>query len=872
MELSRQIKDWADQVSTYARLISTHLDQRDGDLTGLFAPELAAPRAKLSEAAFELFNIVQDKGSFLAHLTADCQVIFALRWIYHFRIPYYIPLDGTATYDELAHATGTSKDLLRRVLRLVMTSRFFDEPQCEVVAHSPLSRQMVSDDNFAHWVRYLSTKIVPVAAKQVEATEKWPNGPLLNNTAYSLAFDHCVSFMEFTSQDVRYSVEFASTMKAISSTGFYDTSHLVDSYDWSSIGDGLVVDMGGSSGHVSIAICERFQKPHFIVQDLPGVVCIAKKEFLERQLPQPLGSRIQFQAHTFFEPQSVQGASIYLLRHILHDWPDREVIQILRNLIPALGPKSKILISDVVLPERGSVPATEERIIRATDLVLHSCANSSERAIQEWKAVIAAASQRLRIQRIYKASGSILSILELTLLCYIRMIWNGDHVFALRALHDTYGPVVRLGPSDLSFATTTAFDSIYGPAAYKTFVFSGSRRSLLVPDKTANVMLSQSTAKDVRGWLRRVVISTLNELTGSCAERFLEIALEAGLERYRAGQAGFIDLSALNDDWMWDLGSLVAYGRHDTRSNRIRFDNLVYDTEYFMCLLELCICVLHRFTIQRYQRYFYQLWLVFGRLRGLDTGREEFMHDVAVASGPRPIDAEGSHYARIKAAIKNEGIEETAGIYEELNSLSTHFNIYGTMHSALNCAFSYLLKHPRCLRKLEEELLPAFQSYAEVTDPRLAMLPYLNACITETFRMMPPFNAGILQRVSMGSTVDGIYVPAGTGVQVDQYSLAHSKEHWEAPDEFLPERWLDSSSRKNERACRPFLIGSRQCPAKSLAYQIFRLAIGKMIYLYEIELVNKDFDVNCDGESRLALTNIKLIVEMNPRVPGVPGN
>ncbi|KAI0858548.1 O-methyltransferase-domain-containing protein [Xylaria cubensis] len=415
MELSRQIKGWADQVATCARLISTHLEQQDGELTGLYAPELVAPRAKLSEATFELFNVVQDKGSFLAHLTADCQVIFALRWIYHFRIPCYVPLDGTATHDELAHATGTPKDLLRRILRLVMTSRFFDEPQCGVVAHSPLSRQMVSDDNFAHWVRYMSTTIVPVAAKQVEAIEKWPNGQLLNNTAHNLAFNHCVSFMEFVSQDVCRSVEFAKSMKAMSSTGFYDTSHLVDSYDWSSIGDGLIVDMGGSTGHVSIAIGERFQKPQFIVQDLPDVISIVEKEFSERQLPQPLASRIRFQAHTFFESQPVHGASVYLLRHILHDWPDREVVQILGNLVPALGPKSKILISDIVLPERRSIPATEERIMRATDLALHSCANSSERTIEDWKAIIAVASPRLRIQRIYKPSGSIMSVMELAL-------------------------------------------------------------------------------------------------------------------------------------------------------------------------------------------------------------------------------------------------------------------------------------------------------------------------------------------------------------------------------------------------------------------------------------------------------------------------
>lgn len=49
----------------------------------------------------------------------------------------------------------------------------------------------------------------------------------------------------------------------------------------------------------------------------------------------------------------------------------------------------------------------------------------------------------------------------------------------------------------------------------------------------------------------------------------------------------------------------------------------------------------------------------------------------------------------------------------------------------------------------------------ELSDDCLARLPYLNACINETFRITPAFNGGILQRVSWGATVDGIYVPPG---------------------------------------------------------------------------------------------------------------
>jgi 6-hydroxytryprostatin B O-methyltransferase len=173
--------------------------------------------------------------------------------------------------------------------------------------------------------------------------------------------------------------------------------------------------MGGSTGHASIALAEAFPDLKFIVQDLPDVITDSAKQFDGRKLPQPLASRIQFGEHSFFSPQPVKGASIYLLRHILHDWPDKEAVQILSTIIPVLGPKSKILVSDIVLPERGSIPATEERIMRMNDLLLHQFTNTSERTLQSWESIFTEASPKLCIQRVCRNSGSVLSLMELAL-------------------------------------------------------------------------------------------------------------------------------------------------------------------------------------------------------------------------------------------------------------------------------------------------------------------------------------------------------------------------------------------------------------------------------------------------------------------------
>jgi 6-hydroxytryprostatin B O-methyltransferase len=173
--------------------------------------------------------------------------------------------------------------------------------------------------------------------------------------------------------------------------------------------------MGGSTGHASLALAEKFPNLKFIVQDVPDVIADSVERFEKRKLPVSIASRIQFQEHSFFKPQPVKGASVYLLRHILHDWPDKEAIQILRNLVPVLGKQSKIIISDIVLPQQGSIPAIEERVMRMNDLFLHQFTNTFERAFTEWEAIVAAADDRLHVKRVYRNTGSILSLMEITL-------------------------------------------------------------------------------------------------------------------------------------------------------------------------------------------------------------------------------------------------------------------------------------------------------------------------------------------------------------------------------------------------------------------------------------------------------------------------
>jgi 6-hydroxytryprostatin B O-methyltransferase len=95
------------------------------------------------------------------------------------------------------------------------------------------------------------------------------------------------------------------------------------------------------------------------VQDLDEVVQAAKTR---RPKDQEEG-KIKFEAHDFFEPQPIENADVYLLRFICYDHSDKYAAK-MANIESAMGPTSRIIIMDGVLPPPGTLSRAEERRLR----------------------------------------------------------------------------------------------------------------------------------------------------------------------------------------------------------------------------------------------------------------------------------------------------------------------------------------------------------------------------------------------------------------------------------------------------------------------------------------------------------------------------
>lgn len=76
-------------------------------------------------------------------------------------------------------------------------------------------------------------------------------------------------------------------------------------------------------------------------------------------------------------------------------------------------------------------------------------------------------------------------------------------------------------------------------------------------------------------------------------------------------------------------------------------------------------------------------------------------------------------------------------------------------------------------------------------------MPYLAACIKETFRTNPPFSLTIPRHVLAGGAVlCGRFFPEGTMVGISAYVGGNRSLFGDDADVFWPERWLECTKEK----------------------------------------------------------------------------
>ncbi|RWA06310.1 hypothetical protein EKO27_g8805 [Xylaria grammica] len=179
---------------------------------------------------------------------------------------------------------------------------------------------------------------------------------------------------------------------------------------------------------------------------------------------------------------------------------------------------------------------------------------------------------------------------------------------------------------------------------------------------------------------------------------------------------------------------------------------------------------------------------------------------------------------------------------------------YDTTSVTTYMLFYFGLRNPEVLEGLKREIRGSFSRYEDINADSLRNLPWLNACMQETLRVVTVATHHSLPRISPGAMVDATYVPKDVICRTSLFTYNRSERFFHDPSSFRPERWLSPDHPKydpvfvndNHRGYMPFILGPRQCPGREVAKITFRLVVAKLFWSFDIEQVSKQLEFDRD--------------------------
>ncbi|KAM7258603.1 hypothetical protein ACFE04_014344 [Oxalis oulophora] len=162
-----------------------------------------------------------------------------------------------------------------------------------------------------------------------------------------------------------------------------------------------------------------------------------------------------------------------------------------------------------------------------------------------------------------------------------------------------------------------------------------------------------------------------------------------------------------------------------------------------------------------------------------------------------------------------------------------------TTSTSINWILSELMRHPRVMTLLQEELDTVVGQNRVIEEKDLVKLHYLDMVIKEAMRLHPAGPLLIPRESREDITIDGFYIPRKSRLIVNFWAIANDPNVWsDSAFDFYPERFADSELdlKGHDFQLIPFGSGRRKCPGMQLGLVTVKLVVAQLVHCFDWKL------------------------------------
>ncbi len=280
---------------------------------------------------------------------------------------------GPLPAEEIAMQVGADPDATYRLLRLLASRSVFAERDDGRFELTPMAEALRSGDP-------MSMRRIALLMAHPIHWEDW--GHFLESVQTGqpiLPKYRGMSAWEYFGANPDYAGVFFAGMGNLSDL---ETEPVAAAGDYARFSK--IVDVGGGNGALLSAILAR-------ATGAKGVLFAPSSAEAAQQVLEQAGTadRCTIETGSFLETVP-SGGDVYILKHIVHDWPDARALDILANVRKAISPKGTLQIVEFVLPE-GNAPHPGKLV----DMWLMLLVGGKERTGAQYSQLLARAGFRL---------------------------------------------------------------------------------------------------------------------------------------------------------------------------------------------------------------------------------------------------------------------------------------------------------------------------------------------------------------------------------------------------------------------------------------------------------------------------------------------